>query len=296
MSEKWLSSRLTKSRKKSPVWVALNEVIEEFWEQVVFPDIERLRVARKLYSNDEELLNNLIEEMGDFFEAPEIDEFTRNIQRHIDLLWRRSELHNKNLQLAFDSYVNRVMVLHNLNFKWLPLYWRRDEEYETATFYPALPELSHYADNLSSRGSIYADLGSLENKPAEWIEDKINLAINRAKKILPINLVIEGGLLARDTRSNRFVFFKPRIKAYMVAHGVSEKGRKYTLEINGKTSLITDLGVRGGKSSLSAYGANSKNRKYTQVIEGGTDSHTHIVKPRARGISFANGSGNTNKS
>jgi hypothetical protein len=137
--EEWLSGRLSPARQESAVWVELFQVIEQWFDEYVFPAVERLKDARRTFGQDDEALNRLIDEFGDFFEVPEIDEEARGIQRHIDLLWRRHELHKKRTTVAFDSYVNRVMRLNGLDFQWHPLYWRSGDDYATCAFYPLLP-------------------------------------------------------------------------------------------------------------------------------------------------------------
>ncbi len=196
--EEWLSGRLSPARQESRVWVELFQIIEQWFDEYVFPAVERLKDARRTFGQDDEALNRLIDEFGDFFEVPEIDEEARGIQRHVDLLWRRHELHKKRTTVAFDSYVNRVMRLNGLDFQWYPLYWQSGDDYATCRFYPKIPTFADKCDHLSSRGCIIIDLDKITGYESNWLGDRIQRAQERARKIVPEHIVIEPAMMLRE--------------------------------------------------------------------------------------------------
>lgn len=220
----WLSGRLSPARQESAVWVALFQVIEQWFDECVFPSVERLKDARRTFGQDDEALNRLIDELGDFFEVPEIDAEVRGIQRHIDLLWRRHELHKKRTTVAFDSYVNRVMLLNGLNFQWYPLYWRAGDDYATCKFYPKLPEYQHFCDHLSSRGTVLLNLNTVPyGIDTEWLVRRTELAIARAKKITPEHIVVNDAVMHRHSATGSISFLSFSSKAWAICYA-SNKG------------------------------------------------------------------------
>ena len=217
--EEWLSGRLSPARQESAVWVELFQVIEQWFDEYVFPAVERLKDARRTFGQDDEALNRLIDEFGDFFEVPEIDEEARGIQRHIDLLWRRHELHKKRTTVAFDSYVNRVMRLNGLDFQWHPLYWAAGDDYATCAFYPLLPEYRNYCDNLSSRGTVFLDLNIVPHGfDSRWLVRRTELAIARAKRITPEHIVVNDAVMHRHSATSQFSFVSLLSKGWMARY------------------------------------------------------------------------------
>ena len=254
--EEWLSGRLSPARKESAVWVELFQVIEQWFDEYVFPAVERLKDARRTFGQDDEALNRLIDEFGDFFEVPEIDEEARGIQRHIDLLWRRHELHKKRTTVAFDSYVNRVMRLNGLDFQWHPLYWKKGDDYATCAFYPKLPEYQHYCDNLSSRGAVLLDLNSVPRGfEPEWLTRRTELAIARAKKISPEHIVVNDAVMQRHSAATGTAFTSILSKAWMIRYA-SNKGDVNLAHGAGEAPSI-GIGFATSSPSLSGFALNS---------------------------------------
>lgn len=241
--EEWLSGRLSTARQESQVWVELFQVIEQWIDEYVFPAVERLKDARRTFGKDDEALNRQIDEFGDFFEVPEIDEEARGIQRHIDILWRRHELHKKRTTVAFDSYVNRVMRLNGLDFQWHPLYWKKGGDYATCAFYPKLPEYQHYCDNLSSRGTVLLDLNSVPRGfEPEWLTRRTELAIARAKKISPEHIVVNDAVMQRHSAATGTAFTSILSKAWMIRYA-SNKGDFNLAHITSHSSIGIAHGV-----------------------------------------------------
>lgn len=221
--QNWLSARLSPARQTSPIWREIMETVEEWQASQVFPKIERLKHARKTFSDDDEALNRLINELGDFFEVPEIDDNTRGKQKHLDLLWRRHELHKKRTTVAFDSYVNRVLSLHGLDAKWMPLYWRKKDDYATCTFFPKLREFESLCELLSSRGAIFLDLDTVPiGHSSEWLVERMDLAYKRARKIIPEHLVIDAGIVQRKVITEKTRIQAVVNKAWVYANGTNQ--------------------------------------------------------------------------
>lgn len=241
--DEWLSGRLSPARQESAVWVELFQVIEQWLDEYVFPSVERLKDARRTFGQDDEVLNRLIDELGDFFEVPEIDAEVRGIQRHIDLLWRRHELHKKRTTIALDSYVNRVMLLNGLNFQWYPLYWRAGDDYATCKFYPKLPEYQHFCDYLSSRGTVLLNLNTVPyGTDTQWLVRRTELAIARAKKISPEHIVVNDAVMQRHSAATGTAFTSILSKAWMIRYA-SNKGDFNLAHITSHSSIGIAHGV-----------------------------------------------------
>ena len=284
---KWLSQRLTSSRRSSPVWVGLYESIEEWHACYVFPAIDRLRDSRKTFTKDDEALTRLIGDMGDFFEVPEIDSETRGIQRHLDLLWRKHELHKKRTTVAFDSYVNRVMKLHGISLSWMPLYWRKDEDYSTAKFYPKLKEFQEFQGNLSSRGYVYLDLDSMPHKRAAWIDEKITLGSERAREIIPEHLVINGSVLHRRVIASKVNYYAIVNKPLVLAFG-GNKGDHHEAHVN-STNKTTYLATMNSSAVINS-GSNKGDHHEAHV-----NSTNKMPAVSVKTIFIARGKGGTTR-
>lgn len=254
MSDQWLSSRLSDARKNSPQWVALFEAIEEWTAEGLLPEIAKLKDAKKTFSEDRQSLNLTIEDMGDFFDYEDLTDASRAKQNHIDILWRRHELHNKRLTVAFESYVNRVMKLHGMSINWEPLYYRSDEDYATANFYPKIGSLEEHAQLPTQRGSIFTDISYLSPQSSGWIVDKLNLALSRARQILPEHIVAESAIIKREVKT-RNVHFAATLGAPIMACYGTNKGDVNTGHVIGPSVRQSFAGTTTNLSNAT-YGNN----------------------------------------
>lgn len=261
--DEWLSGRLSPSRQESAVWVELFQVIEQWFDEYVFPAVERLKDARRTFGQDDEALNRLIDEFGDFFEVPEIDEEARGIQRHIDLLWRRHELHKKRTTVAFDSYVNRVMRLNGLDFQWHPLYWEAGTDYATCRFYPKIHIFFEKCNYLSSRGCIIIDLDKIAGYDNSWLADRIQRAQERARKIIPEHIVLEPAMMLRSPAMARHVSHA-RASWLGVIHATNA-GDINTMRASGKGSNRV---VHSGAKMMSISHSDNQGNQNTAHMNG----------------------------
>jgi len=251
--DKWLSERLSPARYSSAQWRALYEAVEEWAKQGLFPDIDRLKEARKTFTTDREALNLLIDDMGDFFEHEDLSSYEERLrQNHIDILWRRHELHNKRLTIAFESYVNRVMKLHGMTLTWEPLYWRRDQDYSNAQLYPKIGILDEHCELLSQRGSIYADITYISAESADWIVDKLEYAMDRARKILPEHIVVDSAIIHRRKDTHWFHHLTTLANAVMITYATN-KGDLNVGYVDSETRLISLLGHTSNASNVAFY-------------------------------------------
>lgn len=272
--EEWLSGRLSPARQESQVWIELFQVIEQWLDEYVFPAVERLKDARRTFGQDDEALNRLIDEFGDFFEAPEIDEDARGIQRHIDLLWRRHELHKKRTTVAFDSYVNRVMRLNGLDFQWHPLYWKNDDNYATCQFYPKITAFADKCHLLSSRGCIIIDLDKIAGYDNDWLVDRIQRAQERARKIIPEHIVLEPAMMLRNP---------------VVARHISHAGAKWMGVMFASNAGDTNImRVKGRGASRNVYSG----AKMVNITHGDNRENQNIAHLSGTGKAANGGASN----
>lgn len=290
--EEWLSGRLSTARQESQVWVELFQVIEQWIDEYVFPAVERLKDARRTFGKDDEALNRLIDEFGDFFEVPEIDEEARGIQRHIDILWRRHELHKKRTTVAFDSYVNRVMRLNGLDFQWHPLYWKKGGDYATCAFYPKLPEYQHYCDNLSSRGTVFLDLNIVPyGTDTEWLVRRTELAIARAKKITPEHIVVNDAVMHRHSATSGITFVSLLSTAWMVRYA-SNKGDVNVAHITSNSFGSIFAGIP--QASFAGYASNDGDVNIAHGHGDAPDINMGIASSSAKSAGYSSNRGDVN--
>ncbi len=287
-TNKWLSERLSPARQESSVWVELFEAIEEWADTSIFPEVERLKDARKAFGSDDTALNYLISEMGDFFEVPEIDGNTREVQRHVDLLWRRHELHKKRLTVAFDSYLNRVLNLHGLSASWEPLYWKSGEDYANCDLYPNIGILSDYCDHLSSRGAVYVDIDRSEIPSNDWLFEKLKLANQRARKVVPAHIVVDGNILRRGLNGCTLKAVGQLRKGWMIGYATNE-GDFNISRVDGEVRSKTISAVSNPKKVIHATNKADSN---TARVNSSHDSRS--FGGSGKPIHIAYGAGTTN--
>lgn len=277
LDNKWLTERLSEARQGSKQWTAIFEAVQEWASEGLFPEIEQLKDARRSFSADHRALNLLIDDLGDFFEHQYFDtEEERSRQNHIDLLWRRHELHNKHLTTAFESYVNRVMKLHGMTVRWEPLYWREDQDYSDAQFYPKIGPFDEHCQLASQRGAVFADISYISAESSEWIIEKLIYAMDRARKILPEHLVLESAIINRKSDAFRISHVARLVPAIMLSYATN-KNDINTGYVGAKSNQVSFLGHTSSASNASYHAnADDTNTGHVSVKSGrvGLMGHT----------------------
>ncbi len=192
--DKWLSGRLTDARLTSDIWTQLFEAIEELWGEMVFPSVERLKYARKTFTQDREALARLMNELGDVFEVPIAME---SYEQHLGILRRRWEVHRKRVQPMLQSLLERNFP--GLGAVWQALYCPKDQSYSNANLV-TIEQLntdeksvlnSHF---LTSRGNISIFLPAfrwLMSKRGQDDKEILEAVYRQARRILPEHIVLE---------------------------------------------------------------------------------------------------------
>jgi hypothetical protein len=191
----WLVKRLSKSRQRSPRWVALAESVEELFEAEFYPQHDSMLAVRSIYTADADGLLKIVADLGGYYE-PALNE--ANVQ--IAIAMRKVEIHQKETSIPMERVLLRMGMV---GVKWEPLYYIGDDPWFApgATYGTngcfTRQELLGYGIDVDNPGATDVMLTSrlvveIDN-PNELDEEVINTAVREGIKVIkPLRIVFDG--------------------------------------------------------------------------------------------------------
>lgn len=207
MKQNWLKERLTKAKQDSNLWGAFTDAIQDVWNELIEPILERISNRKSFFTMDSEDMDTRISEYGRFF----IIEEKEKSRRPMLLTQRLDEVHFKGTYRPIEQTFWREFG--ETPISWEPLYAPVNQvNYPYGSILLTSEQVSgadpDYGDFfLTSRGRVVLNMNQLaESDGAGVTDDAINTMqaqfLNIVAPLLPLHIVFDGLTLQLVTEIN----------------------------------------------------------------------------------------------
>lgn len=192
MKSNWLSSRLTKAKQASTMWVTLADSIQASFEGALNDIVDTITSNRSVMTMSVEEVKRKQESLGHFFSVLDVPDTEKNLT----LLTRLDQIHLKATEFPIKDMVRRNF--DGLEMDWSPVYAPIDQnEYPYGTRLIAQAEFDNFDAQtqeswfMTSRGRMILNLNKYLPPEEEMarIYDTINETII---PMIPLDIVFDG--------------------------------------------------------------------------------------------------------
>jgi hypothetical protein len=192
MKSNWLSSRLTKSKQASTMWVTLADSIQASFASTLDGIVDTITSNRSVMTMSVDEVKRKQESLGHFFSVLDVPDTEKNLT----LLTRLDQIHLKATEFPIKDMVRRNF--DGLEMDWSPVYAPIDqEEYPYGTRLIAQAEFDNLDSEtqdywfMTSRGRMILNLNKY--LPPEEEMNRIYNSINETIiPMIPLDIVFDG--------------------------------------------------------------------------------------------------------
>ncbi len=236
MKSNWLSSRLTKAKQASTMWVTLADSIQASFEGALNDIVDTITNNRSVMTMSVEEVKRKQESLGHFFSVLDVPDTEKNLT----LLTRLDQIHLKATEFPIKDMVRRNF--DGLEMDWSPVYAPIDQnEYPYGTRLIAQTEFDNFDAEtkeswfMTSRGRMILNLNKYL-PPEEEMNRIYNSIYETIIPMIPLDIVFDG------------FFTQVKIEAVFDVHSYTDFDNpisdtfkvKYTLDDITKTTEVLD--------------------------------------------------------